>query len=98
MGNGKLNAAGEKLATTMGSFWKSLAAVGRPGTEAQWPAYTNETDSNIIFDSTLSVESGRRAKFCSFWFQAFSTGYRLPDTMGALARAAAQSVNSVEFV
>merc|ERR1712226_1572515 len=26
--NGKLNAAGEKLATTMGSFWTSLATAG----------------------------------------------------------------------
>merc|ERR1711990_512172 len=98
--NGKLNAAGETLATAMGNFWESLAAVGRPGTEDVWPAYKNDTDSNIIFDSKLSIESGRRLKYCNFWLDAFSAGFQLPDPMGPLAKSMVphKTANSVEYV
>jgi carboxylesterase type B len=85
------NGAGsETLAGTMGTFWQSLAATGTPGTEAQWPAYQNETDKDIIFDKKLTVESGRRLKYCNFWVSQFSQGLQAPDLMGALTQFAAQ--------
>jgi len=82
--NGRLGSGGEALAETVGAFWTSLAATGRPGTEKQWPAYKNATDLDLVIDSRMSVESGRRLKYCNFWLGAFSQGFTLPDPMRIL--------------
>jgi len=91
--NGRLNTAGEALAETMGKFWVSLAARGRPGTEEEWPAYRNETDNNIVLDRKITIESGRRLKYCNFWLHYFTEGLNIPDTMAALGRVATTGVS-----
>merc|ERR1712050_652881 len=71
--------AGENLAEQMGKFWASFAATGTPTTEKVWPPYANATDSNIVFDGTLAVESGRRSTYCNFWAGAVREGFRAPN-------------------
>ncbi|CAK0825370.1 unnamed protein product [Prorocentrum cordatum] len=63
------------LAETMGELWVSFAKTGRPGSGNVWPRYSTATDRNIVFDiagsrPSLTVETGRRLKFCNMWLQA----------------------------
>jgi len=72
------------LAETMGELWVSFANTSRPGSEKEWPQYTNSTDANIVFDivrfkPSLTIETGRRLKYCNMWLhEGLGAGYRIP--------------------
>jgi len=74
----------EKLAAMMGMLWASFARNGAPApssfamgghhqstqnkSDVIWPAYTNTTDSELVFDvGDLQIEKHPRALFCDFW-------------------------------
>jgi carboxylesterase type B len=53
----------------MAAYWRSFAKYGSPNTAKhpdapEWPAYTNGTDSNLVFDSPIRTEVGLRKAQC----------------------------------
>ena len=57
------------LALGLAAYWRSFAKYGNPNTAKhpdapEWPAYTNGTDSNLVFDSPIRTEVGLRKAQC----------------------------------
>jgi carboxylesterase type B len=57
------------LERQMAAYWRSFARFGNPNTAKHrdapdWPAYTNATDSNLVFDSPIRTEVGLRKGQC----------------------------------
>lgn len=57
------------LSGAMMGYWSRLASVGEPNVEGAlaWPAYSAATDQNIVFDLSLSTQTGLHAAQCDFW-------------------------------
>lgn len=59
----------KELSQAMGRYWYSFAKHGDPnvarmGGSPRWPAYSNASDHNIVFDKPIRSESGLRRAQC----------------------------------
>ena len=57
------------LSGAMMGYWSRLASSGEPNTNGAltWPSYAAASDENIVFDLSLSTQTGLRAAQCDFW-------------------------------
>jgi carboxylesterase type B len=70
----KKDAAHQKVAVAMADLWLSFADGSGPG--ANWPKYSNSSDTNIVIRSPMAgskfaTETAHRKKYCDFWFDLF---------------------------
>jgi para-nitrobenzyl esterase len=57
------------LSEAMMGYWARHGAAGDPNGEeaALWPKYAADKDENIVFDKTISTQTGLNKERCDFW-------------------------------
>ncbi|NUQ72367.1 MAG: carboxylesterase family protein [Polyangiaceae bacterium] len=57
------------LSAAMMGYWSRFAAAGDPngGEAAPWPKYSADKDENIVFNATISTQTGLKKDLCDFW-------------------------------
>ena len=67
---GAMSDADLALADQVDGYWFRFAAKGDPNDPSAavaWPAYTQSSDTNITFDSTITTTVGLKKDACDFW-------------------------------
>jgi carboxylesterase type B len=79
------------LSKAMGRYWYSFAKHGDPNVARDpgspvWPAYTNESDTNIVFDHPIRTETGLRKQQCDVCTKTLSCEAPVDPTLPSRGR------------
>jgi para-nitrobenzyl esterase len=57
------------LADQVDGYWYRFMQAGDPNGEGAtpWPAYAEASDTNLVFDSTITTNTGLKKDACDFW-------------------------------
>jgi para-nitrobenzyl esterase len=75
-------AADQKLADTMSSYWVNFAATGNPNGKglAKWPSYDTKSDPAIQFGDHVEVQHGINKATLDFFDRFFAAQKAAPRT------------------